>query len=119
MGKKDIKLGNLDKHIEAPVAEPKKSETQNASASKGNKKISKKNKVEKPKIRTRIARVFREMISELKKVDWPAFRATKTKPGVLTNTVTVLTLSVFFLVIITAFDMGLASLLRMLVGGGS
>ncbi|MDR0751503.1 MAG: preprotein translocase subunit SecE [Christensenellaceae bacterium] len=117
MGRKDIKLGSLDKNIDVPVVEPKKGDVQNTNASKNSKNVSKKDKADKPKVRTRIAKVFREMISELKKVDWPVFRATKTKAGVITNTITVLVLSLFFLIIVTAFDFGLAAALRALVGG--
>ena len=70
----------------------------------------------RPNIFKRIGKVFREMISELKKVDWPPFRRTKNNPGVWANLGTVIIVVLFFLIIITAFDSGLLALLRLLVG---
>jgi len=67
----------------------------------------------------RIVKFFREIVSELKKVDWPPLKRTKNNPGVFANTVTVLILTMFFLIIITAFDFGLTALLRLLTGTGS
>jgi preprotein translocase subunit SecE len=64
----------------------------------------------------RIAKFFREIISELKKVDWPPIKRTKNNPGVLVNTSIVLVVVAFFLVVITAFDFGLLALLRLLTG---
>ncbi|MDR2266667.1 MAG: preprotein translocase subunit SecE [Christensenellaceae bacterium] len=113
MANKKIKL-DLGQNLESQTAAPAKKTTTTAIASKNDKK-NVKAKSERPKLGQRLARVFREMISELKKVDWPAFRASKSKAGVLTNTITVLTLSLFFLIIITAFDFGLAALLKLLV----
>ncbi|HIV00229.1 MAG TPA: preprotein translocase subunit SecE [Candidatus Stercoripulliclostridium merdipullorum] len=80
----------------------------------GGKAKSQKAKSDRPNIFKRIAKVFREMISELKKVDWPPFKKTKTSPGVWSNTATVLVVVLFFLIIITAFDSGLSALLRLL-----
>lgn len=67
-----------------------------------------------PNFFQRIARKFREMISELKKVEWPPWQRTKNNPGVLANTGTVLVVVAFFLVVITAVDFGLAALLKLL-----
>ncbi|MFI3228627.1 MAG: preprotein translocase subunit SecE [Bacillota bacterium] len=62
----------------------------------------------------RIAKSFREIVSELKKVDWPPMKKSKNNPGVLPNTSTVLVVVLFFMVLITAFDAGLAALLKLL-----
>lgn len=77
-------------------------------------KKSAKTKSTRPNFGQRIARVFREMISELKKVDWPPMKRTKNNPGVIANTGVVLIVVAFFLLIITAFDFGLAALLKLL-----
>lgn len=66
-----------------------------------------------------LARVFREMISELKKVDWAPFKQTKNNSGVLTQTATVLVVVVFFLIIIALFDLGLTKLLGLLLESAS
>lgn len=73
-----------------------------------------KNKSNKPNIWQKLQKVFREIISELKKVDWPPFKRTKNNPGVIANTSTVLVVVVFFLVIVTSFDFLLAFLLKLL-----
>ncbi len=73
-----------------------------------------KNQAKSMNFAQRIARTFREIISELKKVDWPPFQKTKNNPGVLQNTSTVLVVVLFFVVVITAFDAGLAALLKLL-----
>ena len=64
----------------------------------------------------RIVKFFREILSELKKVDWPPIKRTKNNPGVLVNTSIVLVVVLFFLIIITAVDFGLLALLRLLTG---
>jgi len=64
----------------------------------------------------RFTKFLREIVSELKKVDWPPMKKTKNNEGVLANTGIVLVLVAFFLVIITAFDLGLFELLRLLTG---
>lgn len=66
-----------------------------------------------------IGKVFREMISELKKVDWAPFKKTKNNNGVLTQTATVLVVVVFFLIVIALFDLGLTKLLELLLESAS
>jgi preprotein translocase SecE subunit len=75
---------------------------------------SKKPKKEGPTFWQKIAKVFREIISELKKVDWPPFRQSKNRTGVLPNLGIVLVVVLVFLVVITAFDAGLGALLKLL-----
>jgi len=75
---------------------------------------SKKPKKEGPTIWQKIAKLFREVISELKKVDWPPFKRTKNNPGVLPNLGIVLFVVLVFIVVITAFDVGLGALLKLL-----
>lgn len=67
-----------------------------------------------PNIWQRIAKYIREIISELKKVDWPPFKKSKNNPGVIANLGIVLVVVVIFLVVITAFDAGLGKLLQLL-----
>lgn len=104
MAKNKLTL-SVDEPTPAPSAKPDKTTKS---------KKSKPNDPNKPSIWKRIAKVFREMISELKKVDWPSFRRTKNNPGVLVNTGTVLVVVVFFLIVITLFDMGLTALFNLL-----
>mgnify|MGYP001123941268 CR=1 FL=1 len=66
-----------------------------------------------------LIKVFREMISELKKVDWAPFKKTKNNSGVFTQTATVLVVVVFFLIIISLFDTGLTALLDRLLEAAS
>ncbi len=66
-----------------------------------------------------LGRVFREMVSELKKVDWAPLKQTKNNNGVLTQTATVLVVVVFFLIIIALFDLGLTKLLGLLLESAS
>lgn len=66
-----------------------------------------------------LARLFREMISELKKVEWAPFRKTKNNAGVLSQTGTVLVVVLFFLVVISLFDTGLGKLLELLLKAAS
>ncbi|MDR3186682.1 MAG: preprotein translocase subunit SecE [Christensenellaceae bacterium] len=113
MSKHDLKL-DLGMPLEPDPTPAKPAQTKTFANEKNNKK-STKGKSGRPNIFQRIAKVFREMISETKKVDWPAFKRTKNNAGVLTNTSTVLLLTLFFLVLITSFDFGLAALLRLLV----
>lgn len=67
------------------------------------KKIKKKNK--KPNIFKRFGAKCKDVFSELKKVSWPTFGKVVKQTGV------VLAVVVVFLVVITAFDSGLAALL--------
>lgn len=71
-------------------------------------------KKEGPNVWQRIAKFIREIISELKKVDWPPFKRSKNNPGVFANLGIVLVVVFVFMVIITAFDAGLGALLRLL-----
>ena len=117
MAKNDVNLGvNVD---EATVEEQKKvaqKETKNVKSPKQSKGGKKGKQANKPNFGAKIAKVFREIISELKKVEWPSLKRTKNNPGVWANTGTVIIVVVFFLIIITAFDIGLLSLFKLLVG---
>ncbi|HHU43842.1 MAG: preprotein translocase subunit SecE [Bacillota bacterium] len=66
-----------------------------------------------------LGKVFKEMISELKKVDWAPFKKTKNNSGVITQTATVLVVVVFFLIFISLFDTGLTALLDLLLEAAS
>ena len=104
--------GALDESVveRQKTAQPKESKTNQP-------KQPKKGKTEsRPNIFKRIGKVFREMISELKKEEWPPFRRTKNNHGVWANFATVIIVVLFFLVVITAFDSGLLALLRLLGG---
>lgn len=83
-----------------------------------NKPKTKSTKSKKSSVRTykkgTIAKIFREMISELKKVDWPPFKKTQHHSGVFQKTSTVLLLVLIFSVIVVAFDSGLLFLLQLL-----
>ncbi len=118
MAKNNLNLGvNVDESV---VEEQKKVDAKanqgksvkNQKSSKGGKKTNS----NKPKFGAKIAKYFREIISELKKVEWPKLNRTKNNPGVWANTGTVLIVVLFFLVVITAFDIGLLSLFKLLVG---
>lgn len=71
---------------------------------------------DRPNIWLRIAKKCRELVSELKKVEWPPFRSTKKTTGVWQNTGTVVVVVLVFMVLITAFDSGLSALFKLLVG---
>ena len=73
---------------------------------KSNDKAKKKNK--KPNIFKRFSAKCKDVISELKKVSWPTFGKVVKQTGV------VLAVVIVFLVVITAFDTGLAELLGLL-----
>lgn len=79
------------------------------------------NQKEKKKVKKQlgIVRVFKEMWSELKKVEWPPFKRTKNSSGVLVQTGTVLIVVLFFLIFIAAFDSGLLALMRLLTGAAA
>ena len=59
-----------------------------------------------------IGRKFREIFLELKKVTWPSFGKVVKETGV------VLAVCLFFLVAITAFDLGLGALVRLVTNLG-
>lgn len=67
----------------------------------------------------RSAAWFRAMKAELKAVTWPPFKTTPKVTGVWSNIATVLLVVFFFLIVVTAFDSGLTSLFRLLVGIGN
>jgi preprotein translocase subunit SecE len=77
------------------------------------KKVVKVNRSNKPNIFKRMgkwfSKHFKEMGSELKKVTWPSFMT------VLKGTGTVLLVVFSFLIVISLFDLGLSSLLGLLV----
>lgn len=96
---------------EAKAAKLRAAEKANATDDKTNKATSKakeKNVSAKPKFGQRISRVFKEMISELKKVSWPTWKT------VVKSTTVVIIVVLFFLIILTAMDFGLGSLLKLL-----
>lgn len=108
---KKEKLNNLVEITAiADVSKDEKKDT----LKKNDKKADKKKNPDKPSIFARIAKFFRGMISELKKVEWPPFKRTKDSSGVLAQTGIVLIVVLFFLVILTAFDSGLLALLKLL-----
>lgn len=71
------------------------------------------------KKRRPIGKFFRDIVSELKKVEWAKFKSTKSSKGVLSQLGTVLLIVAIFIVIITAMDLGLSELLKLLVGAGA
>ncbi len=115
MAKNQVKLGvdveqsAVDKQVEV-AANAKSKNTKKSAPQKG-----KKTK-DGPSFGTRLKKGFQGLISELKKVEWPPIQRTKNNPGVLANTLTVIVVVVFFLVVITAFDSGLLAAFKALVG---
>jgi preprotein translocase subunit SecE len=79
--------------------------TESAKKQKDN-KSNKKNK--KPNVFRRIGGKFKDIFSELKKVNWPTFGKVVKQTGI------VLAVVVIFLVVITAFDFGLTKLLGLI-----
>jgi len=77
-----------------------------------NKPVKKENKDKKPNVFVRIGKWFQKtftgMWSELKKVTWPKF------PTVVKQTGVVLAVVLFFMVIVTAFNLGLSELLKLI-----
>lgn len=115
MSKNNPKL-NLSSELPAaePVQESPKKESAKQESAKA-KKNTGKAKSGRPNIFQRIGKFFKDMLSELKKVDWPPMQKTKSNPGVLANLSTVLVVVLFFLVIMTAFDFGLTALMNLLL----
>ncbi len=72
------------------------------------KKTKKNNKNKKPNIFKRIGAKCKDIFSELKKVSWPSFGKVVKQTGVVLGVVVV------FLVVITAFDFGLSTLVGLL-----
>ncbi|MDD3946466.1 MAG: preprotein translocase subunit SecE [Clostridia bacterium] len=102
MAKDKLSLSVNDNEI-GPAPSPQKEPRQKKTAKKDG-----------PNLWQRFKRYIREIISELKKVDWPPFKRSKNNPGVIANLGIVLVVVVIFLVVITAFDAGLGALLRLL-----
>ena len=73
-----------------------------------NEKKSKKDK--KPGFFARLGRKMKDVFSELKKVSWPTFAKVLKETGI------VLAVVLVFLVVITAFDVGLDTLLKLITG---
>jgi len=90
-----------------PAVEP-------AQSKKAGKNASKPQDERKP-FGERFKSTVRGVMSELKKVDWPPMRSTKNQVGAMTNTSTVLVVTVIFLVLVTAINVGLVALFRLLI----
>ena len=71
-------------------------------------KKAKKNDKKKPGFFKKIGRWFKETFAELKKVSWPTFGKVVKQTGI------VLVVVLIFLIVITGFDVGLYSLLRLI-----
>ena len=67
----------------------------------------------KPNIFVRMGRKIKEVFSELKKVTWPSFGKVVKATGVVISVV------VIFLIVFTAINFGLSSLLDLVTGIGS
>lgn len=80
----------------------------NAVAVNDQKKDSKKKKSGKVNFFKRIGLKIKDVFSELKKVSWPTF------PKIVKQTGVVLLVVLVFLIVITAFDLGLTSLLGLI-----
>ena len=68
-----------------------------------------KNKKEKKHTGAKIRKSFKEMFSELKKVNWPTAKKTASSFGI------VIVIVLFFLVVISAFDYGIMQLIKLLM----
>ena len=104
MAKSDIKLDlpeMVDNNATTPAAADNK---KNAPTAKSNKKKHK-----------NVGKFFRDIISELKKVEWAKFKKNKSNSGVIAQTSTVLVVVLFFMVVITAIDLGFTELLKLLL----
>jgi preprotein translocase SecE subunit len=81
----------------------------------GGQKDNKGGKKKPEKVRKRsLSKALKGIWSELKKVEWPPFKRTAKHSGVFAKLGTVLVVTFFFLIFITAFDSGLLALLRLL-----
>lgn len=103
--------------LSTPNVEP--SENNSAKKSNNGKKKAPANAKNNTKKRRSVGKFFRDIISELKKVEWAKFRSTKGNKGVLAQTGTVLVIVLIFIVIITAMDLGLSELLGLLIGAAA
>jgi preprotein translocase SecE subunit len=102
MAKKDIKL-DMPELVDA------------ASATDDSKKKNVPTKKANAKKRKNFSKFFRDIVSELKKVEWAKFKKNKSNSGVITQTSTVLVVVLFFTIVITAMDLGLTELLTLLL----
>ena len=69
-----------------------------------------KNKKDKKQSRSvKVRKTFKEMFSELKKVNWPTAKKTAVSFGI------VIVVVLFFLVVISAFDYGIMQLIKLLM----
>ncbi len=118
---KAIKLKEIAEQADAtPDVESEIVEDSKATASvkkETPKKVTPKKSAQRKKKKFDIAKKFREVISELKKVDWPPFQSKQQRSGVLQSTSTVLVMVLIFAVVVVAFDSGLLALLNLLTGG--
>ncbi|HKL73600.1 MAG TPA: preprotein translocase subunit SecE [Clostridia bacterium] len=103
MAKRDIKL-------DLPEVIDSNNSTNNSGSNK--KKTAPKKNMRK---RKSMGKFFRDIISELKKVEWAKFKTNKANSGVISQTGTVLIVVLFFTIIITAIDLGLTRLLTLLL----
>lgn len=87
----------------------KDADFENKPAVQNNKKANKNTKDKKPGAGSRARRTFKEMFSELKKVSWPTAKKTASMFGIVVAVV------FFFLIVISAFDYGIMSLVRLLM----
>jgi len=87
----------------------------NGGNKQSNNKNDKKNVKKSGKQRRSIGKVFRDIISELKKVSWAPFKTVKGGNGVLAKTGTVLIVVLFFMLVIAGMDAGLGQLLKLLL----
>lgn len=83
---------------------------------KGKKPTSKKTVARKRKT---VGKFFRDIISELKKVEWATFKNTKNNSGVVKQTSTVLVVVLFFLVVIAGIDAGFTEMLKLLLNAAA
>jgi len=103
MSKKDVEATENAEKIEDTVKVGNASKVDNTA-----KKDKKSKKSDKPKFFARIGKKIKEIISELKKVNWPTFSK------VVKQTSVVLGVVLIFLIVITLFDFGLTELLLFL-----
>ncbi|MCL2630306.1 MAG: preprotein translocase subunit SecE [Firmicutes bacterium] len=112
MGKDNLNLKLQENPV--PVTAPPANADNQQRANKGGAKKKGQQKNAKPNIWQRFIKFCKEIISELKKVDWPPLKQTKNNHGVIMNTSIVLVVVAFFLVLITGIDLGLSALLRLI-----
>lgn len=115
MAKNNVKL---DVNVDQTTVDKQVAVSSNAKSKNANKSTNPKGKKSKDGLGfwARLKKGVQGLISELKKVEWPPMQRTKNNPGVLANTLTVIIVVLFFLVVITAFDSGLLAAFKALVG---